>query len=217
MQRKSRQSVIEYRNYYLPVSFPVLVLTGDKWKISDIPSGHLHFHNCLEIGVCHSQSGTIEFYNGRSLPFRAGDITCIPRNIPHTTYSAPNTRSRWSYLFFDPKRLFFDQLPPGAGTELAADDVLRFLIPRKSSSRITFLAQAVMDELAAPEPDHVLTRSYLFSLYLEIARFQKQEGALFHSQITPPPQPEPPKYHPAFRRRPHSASPLPWIIWKTTI
>ncbi len=51
---KPRHIVTEYRNYYLPVDFPLLLLTGEHWKISDIPSSRLHFHNCLEIGVCHS-------------------------------------------------------------------------------------------------------------------------------------------------------------------
>ena len=48
---KPKNTVMEYRNYYLPADFPVLVLTGGHWKISDIPSSRLHFHNCLEIGL----------------------------------------------------------------------------------------------------------------------------------------------------------------------
>ena len=59
---KPKNTVMEYRNYYLPGDFPVLVLTGGHWKISDIPSSRLHFHNCLEIGLCHSHSGTMKFY-----------------------------------------------------------------------------------------------------------------------------------------------------------
>ena len=51
---KPKNIVTEYRNYYLPVDFPLLLLTGEHWKISDIPSSRLHFHNCLEIGICHS-------------------------------------------------------------------------------------------------------------------------------------------------------------------
>lgn len=83
---KPKKIITEYRNYYLPLQFPAILLSGDYWKISDVPSGRLHFHNCLEIGVCHSDSGTLEFY-GNPLPFKEGDVTCIPRNIPHTTYS----------------------------------------------------------------------------------------------------------------------------------
>lgn len=107
---KSKRAVTEYRSYYLPMQFPVLLLSGDYWKISDIPSGSLHFHNCLEIGICHSDSGTLEI-NGEKQTFHAGDVTVLPRNVPHTTYSAPGMKSHWSYLFLDPKELFRNLLP----------------------------------------------------------------------------------------------------------
>ena len=60
MSRPKHQT-IEYRNYLLPAYFPVILLRGDEWRISDVPSGTLHFHNCLEIGLCESHSGTMEF------------------------------------------------------------------------------------------------------------------------------------------------------------
>ena len=56
---KQKKDIIEYRSYDLPVSFPVLLLTGDRWHISDIKSGRLHFHNCLEIGVCHTDEAVM--------------------------------------------------------------------------------------------------------------------------------------------------------------
>ena len=104
---RQKSGVAEYRNYYLPYDFPVLLLSGEHWKISSVPSKNLHFHNCLEIGVCHSDSGYMEFIGKKDpLLFREGDVTCIPRNIPHTTYSSPGTESHWSYLFIDPAELF---------------------------------------------------------------------------------------------------------------
>ena len=55
--------VMEYRAYDLPPHFPVLVLTGEEWRISDVPSGVLHFHNCLEIGLC-VEGGGVQFLGG---------------------------------------------------------------------------------------------------------------------------------------------------------
>ncbi|MBR0388066.1 MAG: helix-turn-helix transcriptional regulator [Clostridia bacterium] len=98
---RPRHTVLEYRNYELPADFPVLVLTGDQWHISSIPGKHLHIHNCLEIGLCHSSGGTMIFDDQRA-HFSAGDVTCIARNVPHTTWSDPEEASRWSYLFLDP-------------------------------------------------------------------------------------------------------------------
>ena len=85
---KRKNIITEYRNYYLPPHFPVIALSGDYWKISDRPSGHLHFHNCLEIGICHSDSGCLEFY-GEPAPFKEGDITVIPRNVPALPATGP--------------------------------------------------------------------------------------------------------------------------------
>lgn len=56
MGRHSK-TVIEYRSYEFPPHFPLRVIAGEEWRISDVPSGVLHFHNCLEIGICESDSG----------------------------------------------------------------------------------------------------------------------------------------------------------------
>ena len=103
MSRRPRE-ILEYRSHALPPEFPILVLTGDKWRISDVRVPALHFHNCLEIGLCHSDSGTLEFQD-TSYHFKAGDLTLIGSEMPHTTYSSPGTASKWSYLFVDPAQL----------------------------------------------------------------------------------------------------------------
>lgn len=114
---KQKQTITEFRSYQLPIEFPVLLLTGNQWRISDRPSENLHFHNCLEIGFCHEGSGVLVVQN-KKLTFSAGDITCIARNIPHTTYSDPGTASKWSYLFTDPQELL-EHFTPGITTQLS--------------------------------------------------------------------------------------------------
>lgn len=141
---KPRHIVTEYRNYYLPVDFPLLLLTGEHWKISDIPSSRLHFHNCLEIGVCHSWGGTMKFYSN-PLRFKAGDVTCVPRNIPHTTWSDKGDESLWSYLYLDPQIMFRDMLPPSEEnricpfppTRISATSCRRTIFPKYTLSSWT--------------------------------------------------------------------------------
>lgn len=101
---------IEYRNYALPAYFPIILLTGDVWRISDVPANTQHFHNCLEIGLCESDSGIMEFSNKKET-FRAGDVTFVGCDIAHTTYSSPGTASKWSYLFVNVEELFFPYFP----------------------------------------------------------------------------------------------------------
>ena len=82
MGRHSK-TVIEYRSYEFPPHFPLRVIAGEEWRISDVPSGVLHFHNCLEIGICESDSGKMNF-SGKVVPFKAGDITFVAGDVPHT-------------------------------------------------------------------------------------------------------------------------------------
>ncbi len=103
MSRK-KGTIIEYRSYDLHPNFPVMLLCDDVWRISDIPSSRLHFHNCLEIGLCESDSGTIRTMTGEAT-FHEGDVTFIGLDIPHTTFSTKGTASKWSYLFVDVEEL----------------------------------------------------------------------------------------------------------------
>jgi len=179
---KHKNSVAEYRSYYLPSEFPVLLLSGEHWKISDIPSGNLHFHNCLEIGVCHSQSGYMEFINGKKpLYFKAGDITCVPRNIPHTTYSSPGTESRWSYLFLNPQELFRNitkNLPWDFATlSPSAYNVYRYILGRERYPHIYGLALAAIREIEEKKPQYQTSAmGLLLSLCIELHRVQSEGG-----------------------------------------
>ena len=110
MGRHSK-TVIEYRSYEFPPHFPLRVIAGEEWRISDVPSGVLHFHNCLEIGICESDSGKMNF-SGKVVPFKAGDITFVAGDVPHTTWSDPGCASKWSYIFTDAEELLRPFLTP---------------------------------------------------------------------------------------------------------
>ena len=185
---KPRHIVTEYRNYYLPVDFPLLLLTGEHWKISDIPSSRLHFHNCLEIGVCHSWGGTMKFYSN-PLRFKAGDVTCVPRNIPHTTWSDKGDESLWSYLYLDPQIMFRDMLPPSEGEpdlSLSTYQNIRHILPKNDFSKIYALVMDVIEELNAARPNYKLcVKGLLLALCIELNRIQEEENA--SAALMPPP------------------------------
>lgn len=175
---KVKNIITEYRNYYLPMHFPVLLLSGDYWKISDVPSGRLHFHNCLEIGICHSDKGTMEFY-GEPLSFKAGDVTIIPRNVPHTTYSAPGTASHWSYLYFDPQELFRNLLPTtwkNYDLSIYAFKGYKHILGRQEYPHIYQLVMDIIRELEDQKPSYQISaRGLILSLYIELYRIQSLE------------------------------------------
>ncbi len=78
-------------------------------RFSDIPGRKPSFHNCLEIGICHSDSGTAGDQR-RKQTFHAGDVTVLPRNVPHTTHSAPGTKN--TGLIFPGSEGIVPQSPP---------------------------------------------------------------------------------------------------------
>ena len=178
---KTKKMVVEYRNYHLPYDFPVLLLSGEHWKIGSTPSKRLHFHNCLEIGICHSGSGYMAFSgNKEPLRFQAGDVTCVPRNIPHTTYSAPNTESHWSYLFFNPKELFHT-IPYGSlqnlDLSLSAFKEYCHILNQKSWPKIYMLTVEIIRELEERKPHYKLSATgLLLSLCVELYRIQSYGG-----------------------------------------
>ncbi len=176
---KPKSTVTEYRNYYLPPNFPALLLSGDYWKISDTPSGRLHFHNCLEIGICHSDSGMMEFF-GQPAPFKAGDIVVVPRNIPHTTYSTKGTESRWSYIYFDPAELLGSMLPSTWKTldlSLSTFPAHRFIMHKEEYPQIYQLVLSIISELEEKRPSYQISSKGLFlALFIELYRIQAMEG-----------------------------------------
>ena len=146
---RPRQTVIEYRSYELPPDFSILLLSGERWHISDKKSGRLHFHNCLEVGVCHTDSGIMEFY-GAPRPFHAGDVTCIARNVPHTTYSAPGQASLWTYLFFSPQELlrnYFQNMLPSGGLYADMLQNCNMILPGRDYPEIRQLAEMIIREM----------------------------------------------------------------------
>lgn len=121
--KSKRQRIIEYRDYDMDNDFPILLLTGDKWHISDIRSSVLHFHNCLEIGICHTDSGYMEF-GDTVRRFKAGDVTIISQNVSHTTYSSPGESSLWSYIFLLPDKLLANYIKTQFPHEASFRDML---------------------------------------------------------------------------------------------
>ena len=117
---------IEYRNYDFPETFPIVVLAGEKWRISDIRSNRLHFHNCLEIGLCESDSGFMQFED-TECAFKAGDVSVVGMEVPHTTWSAPGCSSRWSYLFVDLSAMLRPYFPMALLTD---EETLKSMVGR---------------------------------------------------------------------------------------
>jgi len=165
---KKTKRTVEYRVYDLPSGFPVLLLGGEEWRISHVRSSRLHFHNCLEVGICHSDSGVIEFEN-KPLPFREGDVTVVSRNILHNTYSSPGRNSRWTYIFFQPEQLIppylLESLQDAAFMSEIEQNISR-IFSRSEHPRVCGLADRIAEDLGSKPANYQTSVRALCLLFM---------------------------------------------------
>lgn len=122
----------------------------------------------------------MEFY-GETCPFQEGDVTIIPQNVPHSTYSTPgaSSLSLWSYLFLDPKELFRHSLPStwkNYDLQPYAFKNFKYLLNREQYPEVWQLLTLIIKELQEQKLGYQFAaRGLMLSLYIEIYRIQSQE------------------------------------------
>lgn len=179
LEKRSKE-IIEHRFYELPLSLPAIVLTGDDWIISDKISSRLHFHNCTEIGFCHSGKGVIELEGGKAFTFKAGTISVIPRHIAHTTYSEKGAQSLWSYIFLDFASLLSDFLPSAqSDSNFSIEEPLPSgqLFNQEQDHHIHFLANCLLDEIQSTKEDWTrMFKSISLLLFYKLQRLSAEQN-----------------------------------------
>lgn len=158
---RPRYSIIEYRNYDFPGSLPIQIHNRMNWKISSVRSSRLHIHNCFEIGLCLSGSGRMNF-GEEEVPFRGGDVLFVARNVPHTTWSDPETGSVWEYIHLDPERI----LGEGAA--------------ERAASSGKFLQMFADCHLILHAEDHPWAKTLAESIIAEAVREESGYAAVIH-------------------------------------
>ena len=95
------------RNEILPVYFqigyPSLshgLSVGEVEPLDFQPISALHYHHCLEFGICYSGTGEMHIEN-RIYRFAPGDISYVGRNVPHFSKADENVESKWVWIFLD--------------------------------------------------------------------------------------------------------------------
>lgn len=64
----------------------------------------LHYHSCLELGICVSGKGTT-YIDNRVYSYRQGDMQVVPPGIPHLSRSESDPRAQWHWISLEPLRL----------------------------------------------------------------------------------------------------------------
>ena len=106
---RNKRERLEFRFYEIPQNESVLALLGDSWRrVYGHDTKYRHFHNLMEIGVCHEGSGVLTL-DSRDCPYTGGMISVIPANCPHHTRS--DQADYWEYLYLDPAQSLRELYP----------------------------------------------------------------------------------------------------------
>ena len=98
-----RTSETGCRNYRGANDSAILALTDIPWY-PPYPRDTLHYHNCMEIGLCQEGCGTLET-GGQYYSFDAGALLLSPRGAHHAQHNAGQRVTHWRYIAVDTDRL----------------------------------------------------------------------------------------------------------------
>lgn len=182
---KKKKDSIEYRYYEIGQDEYVLALFGESW-IRDYGRDvdGFHFHNLMEIGVCHEGHGDMGFEEGL-IAYRPGTITVIPQSMPHTTISEEGKKSFWEYLFLNPalivKEIYHDD-------ELFQRQVLmelnktHLMLSQESCPQLSQMIGLLIYEMEHKEKHYKrVTKSLAEALVMELYRLCTREKSEQHT------------------------------------
>ena len=96
------------RNAILPVYYQIGyhsltngLSVGDVAALDFQPISALHYHHCLEFGICCEGTGEMHIEN-RIYRFSPGDISYVGANVPHFSKADTGSESKWVWIFLDP-------------------------------------------------------------------------------------------------------------------
>ena len=101
----------QIRNEILPTYFQIGYFSlaqgveiGNAEVLSPSSISALHYHHCIELGVCLSGSGETHIEN-RIYRFQRGDIQYITPDTPHFSRAFEGEKCEWIWIFIDPKEI----------------------------------------------------------------------------------------------------------------
>lgn len=176
---------LEYREYKLPESFPCIALLQGEFSFSPGSSGpltYLHFHNCVEIGICHA-GGKDLYVEDSHERFCTGDISVIP---PYTIHISQNRAGQegedCEYLYFSPEELLKPFYPNGLPEHLLwynRNQGCSCVFPMERFRVLYQLIISVFDELRRKRPYyHNTVRGLILAMMVELSRINGLENTV---------------------------------------
>ncbi|MFW5632353.1 MAG: helix-turn-helix domain-containing protein [Acetivibrio ethanolgignens] len=171
---KKKKVAAEFRIYELTQGEDVLALTGEKWvQIYGRDVDNLHFHNLLEIGLCHYGEGML-IIEDRQYRFSKNMLSFIPVNVLHTTESDIESVGFWEYLFLSPERIVEEMYHGKKNTQKELLELINrdgFFIRESDNPALSMLVRQIFDEVREKRPFYrESVKGLLYATLLEGAR-----------------------------------------------
>lgn len=99
--------VSQLKSFYSPVyieNSKYFFCYSEQHPLSADPIESLHYHKCLEIGICTGGSGNCIIEN-RLYRYTKGDIQIVLPFQPHLANSDFNSNATWIWLSYDPYKV----------------------------------------------------------------------------------------------------------------
>ena len=140
-----------YREYHFSPDKPYITFLqhGTNPAVLNTP----HFHNYIEIGICHHPTGTV-FLEGQILPLISDGFFLVPPFASH--FAQPDVScdsSEIDYFYFDPQLLMECVFPGFLSTAKAVcfPGGIPFMYPSREYPLLNQILQCIVEELKSPK------------------------------------------------------------------
>lgn len=167
---------LEYREYILPDEFPVLVLAPkNPVFLSNFssPERKYHFHNCIEIGICHEGEHTLLFENNEYLISPGTFFVLSPYTMHFMNRNDRTTPASCEYLYIKPEELLQGFYPFQIPSEMMwyKNATMPFIFSKEKHSVIYGIIESILREYKEHHINYKLVVKGLFlSLMAELTR-----------------------------------------------
>lgn len=137
----------------------------------------LHYHNCMELGICICGNGLTHVDN-QIYAFSAGDLQVIPSGVPHLSAAEPGVETRWHWISLDPLRILEDGgfQPIRQLRQLCTDSFAGLFHPWEHP-RLAEIIYRLRDTILAADMYSPVEQQFLAGqLVIECARVGKSAG-----------------------------------------
>ncbi|MBQ9765649.1 MAG: helix-turn-helix transcriptional regulator [Lachnospiraceae bacterium] len=169
---------LEYREYKLSEEFPFLLLTPQSVHTSYQDSAQqqqqqqqlYHFHNCLEIGICHKGEHTLSFENTTYTLNNDNFFILSPYSMHFFTHKEASQGEDCKYLYIKPDELLYDFFPYGLPNEMQwyKTSEVPFIFSASEHSDLFYYLNLMIEESIAKKDNYKLIIKGLFLTFMTI-------------------------------------------------